>query len=918
MRQFLYIFLCFFSLNLSAVEGRFLHYGSAEGLSSNTVYAITEDAEGFLWIGTRSGLNRFDGAHFVAYKELGRVNALTCDRGDHLWVGTTDGLYVKDGTHFAEGPRGNVRALLTDSEGYVWATVGDTLLLKLAYTDGVTTVARSHYEKRYHEGDYPYFQIYEDASGKLYPAGRLTQTQVVEDRNHPSSRGITSLLAVGAYAEAGGRLYCFEDHTSQLCVVDGEEGTRIGRLPVAHARLLTDHSGKLWAAGSYGLGLVNTDAPEETVVYKTSSQELFCIYEDRQGNIWVGGDNGLDVLCPALQQVHRLADGNITALLEDHTGKLWVGRSEDRVSRIYEDSRGTVYVGLWNNTGFQIWNGDRMKMGVVEGPIPEAQWKAASGDRRSSNWISDFLEDSRGRFWVVTWEGVGLNEWDRLTGKTLPPGWLSPEWYPSARTDSSIYLSSRLGSRLIEDAQGNLVFATTEAGFNVIDRETSLVTKYYKENSTIPDDYVTDLCLRPDGSIWAATRAGLWSPSGEHFLDGMLVQSLLSDESGRLWAGTEEGLYFVDTDGSVGRVGKELGLPSDIYGEKVACTLADGALAFGGAYGAAAFHPDSLLQLSAAPVFLTDFSTEEGGVRFSFGCRNLPLTSLLRYRYRIAGVDEDWTLADYPRLQGRYSVLFPGRYRLEIQYTDLFGRWQDSAFSYRFRIRPPLLLRWPFLLLYLMLFAGAMWLLVRFRENRQRTLVLQQELDTRNRFFGIISHDLRSPVSGMKTLASALENAPEEELRPGIHVISDAAARTSAMLENLLMWSLGQKGVLRPVLRDVLLADVLREAAGTRKVEMHFAEGLSVHADPNMLTTCLRNLLDNAFRYSPDYVCVEADQRHIVVRDHGAGMDEETLRTLSRPGHLGLTITQELLEKMGGSLKARNLPEGGCEMTILL
>ena len=86
-----------------------------------------------------------------------------------------------------------------------------------------------------------------------------------------------------------------------------------------------------------------------------------------------------------------------------------------------------------------------------------------------------------------------------------------------------------------------------------------------------------------------------------------------------------------------------------------------------------------------------------------------------------------------------------------------------------------------------------------------------------------------------------------------------------------------------------------------------------------MLTTCLRNLLDNAVRYSPEAgsVVLSADAEKIVIRDHGPGMDEETLHRLSRPGHLGLAITRELVDKMGWRLIARNHPDGGCIITLL-
>ena len=424
--------------------------------------------------------------HFQSWKEYGRVNALTVDKAGRLWVGSTQGLRVRD-----DGIAGNIRALHTDAEGYVWATVGDTLLLKLSYKDGIREEARCAYEKRDSEGDYPYYQIYEAQDGKLRIAGRLVSNQYVEDKQSPhiTLPSWEGVLCIESYAETGGKLYAFEDHTSLLHTVEAGATISLGRLPIAHARLLADHKGQLWAAGSYGVGPVNTEKPEDTPVYQTASTELYCLFEDRQGNLWVGGDNGLSVLCPALQQVRTLSSANITALLEDHTGKIWMGRAEDRISSLYEDRSGTVYVGLWNNTGWEVWKaGRKAYKDRLPGPLPKEQIEARSLD--GANWISDFLEDGEGRFWVVTWEGVGLNEWDRYARKSLPPRWLSPFRYPSLQTDTNIYLSSRLGSRLIEDAQGNLVYATTQAGKDLpsLYKETSAggLAMQYRNNNVIP------------------------------------------------------------------------------------------------------------------------------------------------------------------------------------------------------------------------------------------------------------------------------------------------------------------------------------------------------------------------------------------------------------------------------------------------
>ena len=875
-------------LSLLVAAPRFIHYNAADGLPSNTVYAVTQGADGALWIGTRNGLACYDGAHFQSWKEYGRVNALTVDKAGRLWVGTTQGLRVQD-----DGIAGNIRALHTDTEGSVWATVGDTLLLKLSYRDGIREEARCPYRKRDSEGDYPYYQIYEAQDGKLWLAGRLVHNQFVEDRQAPHST-LTSwngLSCIGSYAETGGKFYAFEDHTSILYNCNGSQPIPLGRLPIAHARLLTDNKGQLWAAGSYGAGPVNTEKPAETPVYKTPSTELYCLFEDRQGNLWLGGDNGLSVLSPALQQVEVLSRDNVTALMEDHTGKMWIGKADDRVSSLYEDREGTVYVGLWNNTGWEVWKGGRKAYkDRLTGPLPEEQVEARYLD--GANWISDFLEDSEGRFWVVTWEGVGLNEWDRKARKSFPPRWLSPFRYPSAQNDSVIYLSSRLGSRLIEDAGGNLVYATTEAGLNVIDRETGLVTKYYRGNSSIPDDYVTDLCLSPDGAIWAATRSGLWSPSGMHFLDGMLVQSVEADTKGRLWAGTEDGLYFIDTDGTTGRVPKELGFPSDLYGEHVSCRRAGGALAFGGSAGAVSFHPDSLLAIRA-----------QG---------SLPLEKLIRHRYRLN--EGAWTEECFAGLPDNIR---PGRYTLEEQSADIFGRWEHGSTAVRsIRIPPPLWLRWPFLLGYLLIMMAVVYLVIKLRERH----LLEKELDMRNRLFSIISHDLRDPVSGSaflsRQLLENLDRLSPEDLREGLTQLSQAAQGTSLLLENLLLWSLNQKGMLAPVMRSEDLASLAEEAIGVLPkgslVTVDIPAGLTVRTDRNMLLTVLRNLLDNALKVSSK---VELHARGTTLRitDEGPGLQEGETQF----GHgLGLVITRELLDKMGATLRMQNRPRGGLEITI--
>lgn len=937
MRCFVTIFLLFVSLGLSAQKAHFVNYGPDNGLASSSVYAITQDDEGLLWFGSRSGLFSFDGDRFRLFNEglpASRVTSLTMDRNNRLWVGTAKGLVVMENSVFSNENRElagrHIRALLTDSDGYVWAATLDSLIFKLQFKDGIQTLASLRYDIVHFEGDYPYQQLYEDSSGRIWSGGRIVHCQYIEDKRKPVAKHrFEEECAMGSYAEAGGILYGFSDYTSELLIIEGDEPLNLGRLPLAHASLLADSKGRIWAAGSYGLALVNTENPELSVVYRhiaedpysVSSRELYCIFEDNRGNIWIGGDCGLSVLCKELQIVKTVESPSkqVTSLMQASGGQFWIGtadrgafvdgkavgypvsgRSKDGyVSCLYEDKDGTVYIGYWNNTGFDICKDGKTSRGKISGPVPVEQHPVAEGDLITSNWIADFLETSDRRFWIATWEGVGLNEFDRMNGKTLHPEWLSPFKYPTPDKDSSIYISSRLGSRLIEDKEGNLVYGTTEAGLNVIDRNTRLVTKYLPANSTIPDNYVTDLCIAPDGKIWAATRSGLWTISGEVYLKGKLVQSVEADDKGRLWAGTEEGLYFVDTDKSIGIVRKGLGLPSDIYGEHVSCKLTDGSLAFGGSSGAAVFHPDSLLAINA-----------EG---------SLPLSFLLQHRYRLN--NGNWV---YKQFSGLPDKMMPGLYTVEEQSSDVFGRWEHGkTVSREIRVPMPLLLRWHSLLLYAVLLWLAIWLVIRFRERKTR-----QEI-AKNLFYSIISHDLKGPVSDIRQLTDVLvknfEGLSAKEIQMALSEIRTAASGTSDLLDNLLLWSLNQKQNLQPQLKEERLGDIVEAALSSvswknLKTQITGDTSSTILTDKNMLTTCLRNLVKNAVHYSPKggTITINVTPAEITISDQGPGMDSEILQTLSRPGHLGLVITRELLERMGGSLKGRNLPEGGCEMTIEL
>ena len=271
------------------------------------------------------------------------------------------------------------------------------------------------------------------------------------------------------------------------------------------------------------------------------------------------------------------------------------------------------------------------------------------------------------------------------------------------------------------------------------------------------------------------------------------------------------------------------------------------------------------------------------------------------------------------------------RYSLEEQSSDIFGRWnQHESVLQLLRVPPPIWLRWPFLLGYLLLLSAIVYTVMKLRERR----LLVKELDMRNRLFSIISHDLRGPVSGnyilSRELLEKVDGLSRVQLKEALAELSASAENASSLLENLLLWSLSQKGMLKPVMREVNLLGVAKEAVGSVRgqdvITVDIPENLIVRTDRNMLLTILRNLLDDAVKASqhsdipgaPVILRIEATKdllhaRQIVIIDNGLGLREEAPEW----GHgLGLVITRELLDKLCARMEMHNRPEGGLQITI--
>jgi two-component system sensor histidine kinase/response regulator len=246
-------------------------------------------------------------------------------------------------------------------------------------------------------------------------------------------------------------------------------------------------------------------------------------------------------------------------------------------------------------------------------------------------------------------------------------------------------------------------------------------------------------------------------------------------------------------------------------------------------------------------------------------------------------------------------------------------------------------------------------------KNYEQLLITSEELkmanQSKDKFFSILAHDLRGPISSTLALTHFLEESlcdnDEDERKRLYQMLQTSLDTTAKLLENILIWSRSQTGdiAFKPVkinLHDCLHSNVefLKIVAAQKdiKINIQVDAGTTVLADADMMNTILRNLVSNAIKFTPNFGSVDIISKvtpantfsgkavSLTIMDYGIGMDIKTLNNLfsvenktARPGTnnekgtgLGLVLCKEFIEKHEGSIHAESVEMQGSKFTISL
>ncbi len=481
----------------------FRHYQVENGLSNNTVYCSLQDQHGFLWFGTKDGLNRFDGYRFKAFSVPSKgqdhtayfISCLLEDQQGVLWAGCRNGLFYFDRRQeqlvLLSDTLPEINALETDSSGHLWFISRTTLyryhlttktLTRFAPHEyfNATTLCRDGQGTLWAATDDGKLQRFDAASGKFQAFSVFTHSPPAP------SRWILTLRATDRQTIYVGT---FNQGLKEFNMATGDYRDLLAynpnKTPIAVRAIVPYASGEYWIGTESGIFVLDEHTQQFTQLrkqvadpYSLTDNAVYTLCKDREGGIWVGTYFG---------------------------GINYYSRQYDRFQKFF----------------------------------PDHSARAISG-----NIVREICADADGYIWIGT-EDAGLNKLDPATGHIT-------QFTPTGNTHGISY--SNIHGLL---ATGNdLWIGTYENGLDIMDRRTGIVKKHYVAGPAphqLKSNFIVSLLQTTSGDIYVGTGNCLfrYNPATDDFTQiaaipgGIFVSCMLEAHDQTIWVGTHDrGVYY--------------------------------------------------------------------------------------------------------------------------------------------------------------------------------------------------------------------------------------------------------------------------------------------------------------------------------------------------------------------------------------
>lgn len=663
---------------------RFESLTREDGLSNLSVSSVVQDSNGFLWLGTQGGLNRYDGRTMTVYRHdpfdpdtLPHDLVQTIhyeEANERLWIGTYNGLSsfsLEEGgfTNYParEGGLSNsvVIAVSSDEYGMIWVGTLRGLnrlnprtgeIERIEIPGGVVREITRDSEGTLWIGTY-------EGLFRLEPSAPDEPPATLE----PVEIDLPTQAVMFVREDEPGvlQLACWEGGIVTYDVASGESS--LLRLSDNRIYAMTEtQDGILWV-GTWGAGLYAIEPSGEITHFSGDPREedlsnpiVYALFQDSSDILWIGTNGGgAQKISPRKRDFRRfghdpespraLPTGKVNVITRDHEGALWFGLYNGGLNR-YSNETGRIITyrhdsqdrfSLANDIVNEIYETDAGELligthgGINRFDRDQERFELWGRDFNSEFPLEDEIvysmeEDSQGRLWIGTYTaGVALFDPEAAALVSYSH---DPE-DPTSLSDNLIY-------DIVEDSRGR-IWVATNSGLNLFRPETESFRRFLHQTEdphSLSSNTVRSLYEDSSGRIWVATVSGGLSRYREesedfaHILaaDGLasnIVVSVLEDELGRLWVATHQGISIINTEtGSITNLDENDGL-SGVEFNPGAYRDQDGTLYFGAAHGVTGINQTAALRNPHPPkVHITDVRILQSSLsdyRYSFNDRSV-------------------------------------------------------------------------------------------------------------------------------------------------------------------------------------------------------------------------------------------------------------------------------------------------------
>jgi signal transduction histidine kinase/ligand-binding sensor domain-containing protein len=947
-----------------------------DGYLTGAARAIAQTTDGYLWIGTQSGLFRFDGVRFSSQKFLGghlpstEIHSLLGAHDGSLWIGTRQGLahLVHDRLVNFSGANGSVFSILEDPSGTIWFSleasgrqgegpicrVSGAAIHCLDASDGVVPtqccagpLTRDQLGNHWLGTDKALLR-WRPGSSAIYPL-KIAATDGLD--------GVTGMvpLSDGSFwvglwfpGKGGGLQHFNPEEGWKPFISPALDGTTLNI-----TALFKDRNGGLWI-GTSNRGIYRIDHGQ---VDRFGTEDglpgnfVLRLFEDREGNIWVATNKGLECFhqlpVTSFSEREGLSNDNVVSVLGSRDGTVWLsnGNSLDsikngRISSITSANGlpGHETTSLFEDHAGRLWVGVDTDLFMYEqGRFHKIHRKGGG----STGLIVGITEDTGEHIWAEV--SGSHRELIRIQGVTVV------DTYPE-----SVIPSAR---PLAADAHGGIWLGLRDGNLARFQDGRAEVYRFAHQT----DSDVHQVLVNADDSVFGTTAFGLiaWSHEKSQIMttrnglpcDGMI--GVARDNQGALWLYTECGLVRIEEAdlqrwwADPGTViapkvfGAMEGVRAGVPDFNPTARSSDGRLWFANQLSLQVIDPSHLIHNELPPpVHVENIVADRkrydpvDGLKLPPLMRDLEIdyTALsfvnpraVRFRYRLEGRDDSWQETT-TRRQVFYTDLRPGNYRFRVIACNNDGVWNEQGDALNFRVLPEWYQTLWFRLVALSLAAAFAYLLVSFDRRRHDNLVrirYDERLKERTRIARDLHDTLLQTIQGSKLVAdhARVSFSDPEKTRHLLDQLSGWLGRASlegrTALESLHATNAGD---LAEALRSIV-----EDFRTNCDIEFHLSHG----GPTGDMIPLVRDeiywigyeAIRNAIRHSgARHINIRLVHNHdleLRINDDGQGIAQDILHD-GKAGHFGLKGMRERATRIGGALTILSAPNAGTVVSLIV